>query len=51
MKFYADVKLEYRCAFSAENEEEAKQILLDIFAQDHNIDLCDDEFKIVKEEV
>lgn len=46
-EFRAVVKVEYNMGLEAESEEQAIEIIKNMFEERHNIDLDDDEIKIL----
>jgi hypothetical protein len=49
-EYYVVVKIETHISLSAENEEHAKDIIKDIYEQDHNISLDDSEIIEITEQ-
>lgn len=44
------IRIEWNISVQADSEEEAKKIVKDVFAQEHNLDLDDNNFILETEE-
>lgn len=49
-KYFVDVRVQFSVSISASNKKEAIELVKDIFEQDHNLDLGDNEIVEVTEQ-